>query len=240
VLLMRTVMVALAGLLFAAAPARAEIVVLISGRTLSVKAHRPEGDQTVLELRAGGEIVCDSTLIARIEPDEVPWPQPVTAAEVTVAGSAPLEVVSTPFDQLIDPLSAQHGVDAALVRAVIATESAFEPRARSPRGAMGLMQLMPDTARQYAVANPYDPSSNLQAGIRHLKFLLGRYDIRVALAAYNAGEATVRRHGGVPPYRETREYVDRVLRRLQRYRREVAPATRSTDPARPELGSPAS
>jgi soluble lytic murein transglycosylase-like protein len=76
---------------------------------------------------------------------------------------------------------------------------------------MGLMQLMPATARQYSVRNPYDPKANLEAGIRHLASLLGRFEVTVALAAYNAGEGAVKRFGGVPPYRETREYVQRIL-----------------------------
>jgi soluble lytic murein transglycosylase-like protein len=87
---------------------------------------------------------------------------------------------------------------------------------------MGLMQLMPATARQYSVTDPYEPAANLEAGIRHLRSLLDRYDIRLALAAYNAGEATVQRHGGLPPYPETRAYVDRVLRRLNHYRGQPA------------------
>ena len=78
---------------------------------------------------------------------------------------------------------------------------------------MGLMQLMPATARQYAVADPYDPQANIEAGIRHLKSLLDRFDVPLALAAYNAGEGTVRRYGGMPPYRETRSYVSRILSR---------------------------
>jgi soluble lytic murein transglycosylase-like protein len=81
---------------------------------------------------------------------------------------------------------------------------------------MGLMQLMPETARQYAVANPYEPRSNIEGGIRHLKSLLDRFELPLALAAYNAGEATVRRFGGMPPYPETREYVARVLRNFQK------------------------
>jgi hypothetical protein len=224
-------------LLGAASTASAEIVVLNTGRTLSVKSHREDGGRMVLELRAGGEIVCDPGLIAEIRPDEVPWPEPVADPPAEQLNPS---VVAGPFDELINPLSRRHGVEAALIRAVVATESAFEPRARSPKGAMGLMQLMPDTARQYSVADPYDPTSNLTAGVRHLKFLLDRYDIRVALAAYNAGEATVRRHGGIPPYRETREYIDRVLQRLDQYRRAPVTAEAPGDPTRPALGSPTS
>ena len=116
------------------------------------------------------------------------------------------------YGEIIDRVSAEQGVDAKLVRAVIQVESAYQERARSPKGAMGLMQLMPDTARQYAVADPYDPAANIEAGIKHLKSLLDRFPERLALAAYNAGEAAVERFGGIPPYAETRDYVSRILK----------------------------
>jgi hypothetical protein len=217
--------------------ARAELVTLTTGRTLSVHAHVVQGSQAVLSLRGGGEVVCDAALIARVDPDEVPWPEPAPVA-LPGPSDGTAAVAATPFDHLIAPLAERLGVDAALVRAVVETESAFEPRARSRKGAMGLMQLMPQTARQYAVPDPYDPPANLEAGIRHLKALLDRYDVRLALAAYNAGEATVRRHGGVPPYRETRDYVDRVLRRLEHYRGPVGAA--GSHEGRPVLGVPTS
>jgi soluble lytic murein transglycosylase-like protein len=99
-----------------------------------------------------------------------------------------------------------------LVRAVIQVESAYQPRARSRKGAVGLMQVMPATARQYGVSNPYDPAANIEAGIRHLKALLERFPLALALAAYNAGEATVERFRGIPPYPETRNYVSTILK----------------------------
>jgi soluble lytic murein transglycosylase-like protein len=99
---------------------------------------------------------------------------------------------------------------------VIQVESAYHERARSPKGAMGLMQLMPATARQYAVQDPYDPASNIEAGIKHLKSLLQRLPVALALAAYNAGEAAVERFNGIPPYRETQDYVSRIMRLANR------------------------
>jgi soluble lytic murein transglycosylase-like protein len=116
-------------------------------------------------------------------------------------------------DGLIGSLAERHRVAPDLVRAVISVESGNLPTARSRKGAMGLMQLMPATARRYSVGDPYDPAENLDAGIRHLSSLLDRYDLRLALAAYNAGEGAIERYGGMPPYRETRDYVARVLRR---------------------------
>jgi soluble lytic murein transglycosylase-like protein len=120
-------------------------------------------------------------------------------------------MVQTSYDHIIDSVAAREGVDARLVRAVIEVESGFRPDARSPKGAMGLMQLMPATARRYAVRNPYDPSANIEAGTRHLKSLLRRFPTAVALAAYNAGDAAVERFGGIPPFAETRKYVSRIL-----------------------------
>jgi soluble lytic murein transglycosylase-like protein len=194
-------------LLASAAPARAEIVFFNTGRTLSVKAHRSEGESLVLTLRSGGEIVCEASVVARITPDEVPYPEPVVEPAIEPA----VAVEAVPYGAIIDKVSAAHGVDAKLVRAVIQVESAYHERARSPKGAMGLMQLMPATARQYAVANPYDPESNIEGGIKHLKSLLERFKPALALAAYNAGEAAVERFHGIPPYPETQNYVSRIL-----------------------------
>lgn len=197
-----------------ASEARADLVYLQGGgRPLSVRSHRVEGDRVVLSLRSGGEIVCAADLIERITADEVPYPEPGQDAPDSAPAVEPAADSSRPFSQLIAPLAAQHGVDPALVHAVVAVESNYQPTARSRKGAMGLMQLMPETARQYGVADAYEPAANLDAGIRHLRSLLDRYDVGLALAAYNAGEATVRRYGGVPPFGETRAYVSRVLTR---------------------------
>jgi len=191
-----------------ATPASADLVFFRNGGSLSVKSHRLEGDTLVLELRGGGEVTCEGSTIERIEADEVPYPEPSdSVAAITAPGlDAPEE-----YRAIIDDLAALHGVDARLVRAVVQVESAYQPAARSPKGALGLMQLMPSTARQYLVKNPFDPHANLEAGIRHLRSLLDRFDLPLALAAYNAGEGAILRYGGVPPFRETREYVQRVM-----------------------------
>ncbi|MDQ2695001.1 MAG: lytic transglycosylase domain-containing protein [Pseudomonadota bacterium] len=113
----------------------------------------------------------------------------------------------------IDKIARQHRLEPALVHAVIAVESGYNPKAVSPKGAMGLMQLMPDTARLYNVRNPFDPVANIRAGVRYLRALMDRFrSVRLALAAYNAGPEAVRRHRNqVPPYQETQHYVVRVL-----------------------------
>jgi soluble lytic murein transglycosylase-like protein len=122
------------------------------------------------------------------------------------------------YDDLIEQHSATQGVRPDLVRAVIQAESAFNPNARSVKGAMGLMQLMPATAAEYGVANPYDPHDNIRAGVAYLRSLLTRYDenVDLALAAYNAGPGAVEKYGGsVPPYRETMNYVDRIQGKMK-------------------------
>jgi len=207
-----------------AAPAQAELVFFASGQTMSVKAHRSEGDRLVLSLRGGGELACDAALIARIAPDEAPYPEPdglvirdsgfgSEGARANPESPIPNPLIDAPpYSALIDKVAARHGVPARLVRAVIAVESAGQPQARSAKGAMGLMQLMPQTARQYTVANPYDPATNIEAGVKHLRNLLDRFPLAEALAAYNAGEAAVQRFGGIPPFPETERYVSRILR----------------------------
>ena len=198
------------GVILAAGVARsaqAELVYLTSGRIVSVERVDEVGNGRVrLTLRQGGQIVCARALIARVVADEL-------LALPTRRAPAP-GVPRSGLEGIIAAASARHGVDPALVWAIIAVESAFTPDARSPKGAMGLMQLMPATAAQYAVGDPFDPAQNIEAGTRHLRSLLDRFDTTMALAAYNAGVGAVARFGGIPPYRETREYVARVLRLL--------------------------
>jgi soluble lytic murein transglycosylase-like protein len=118
------------------------------------------------------------------------------------------------YERLITEAATRHQVDVALVKAVIHAESDFIADARSPKGAQGLMQLMPATAVRHNVERVLAPADNVEGGVRHLRLLLDRYggDVRLALAAYNAGEGAVDRSGGVPPYPETLDYISRVLK----------------------------
>jgi soluble lytic murein transglycosylase-like protein len=124
------------------------------------------------------------------------------------------------MDAFIKKVAAKYNVSPDLVAAVIEAESEFNPRAVSRRGARGLMQLMPKTAKSLGVDDPFDPRENIEAGVRHLRALMDRFgdNLPLVLAAYNAGEVAVIKHRGVPPYRETRAYVKRILKRLDRIR----------------------
>jgi soluble lytic murein transglycosylase-like protein len=126
------------------------------------------------------------------------------------------------YDAIIQDAAHRHHVDVALVKAVIRAESDFVARAVSPKGALGLMQLMPATAHMHNVWRVFEPRQNVEGGVTHLRYLLDRYggNLRLALAAYNAGEKAVDAHGGVPPYPETWEYLARVLRFRDSYQHE--------------------
>ena len=202
-------------LITAAAPAYAELVFFQSGRAMSVRSIRSENDEIVLQLRGGGDVHCDQSLIVRVEPDEVEYPEEV-AELLAVVAEPDAPAIPAAFRELVTSTAARHGVDARVVSAVIQVESGYRSRAVSPKGARGLMQVMPTTGRQYGALDLFDPKVNVDAGVQHLKKLLSRYDLPLALAAYNAGEAAVDRFGGVPPFRETQNYVTRILRILGR------------------------
>ena len=218
---LKTVRLAIATCVLVAAGssfASAEIVFMTSGSTVSVKKHANVGESVVLTLRSGGEVTLDKTLIDKIVPDEVEHPEPASPA-AEQAPAAPVEAAKpgpglreTAYAELITAAAEAHGVNPTLVQALIQVESNYQPRARSTKGAMGLMQLMPSTAREYKVRNAYDPAANIAAGVKKLKGLIDTFgSTALALAAYNAGEAAVLKFNGIPPYRETQNYVSRIL-----------------------------
>ena len=133
------------------------------------------------------------------------------------------------YDSMISQLAKAHKLEPALVKAVVHVESAFRAKARSHAGAQGLMQLMPATARRFGVRNPYHPPENLLGGVRYLRWLYTHFGGNVVhvLAGYNAGENAVKRYGGVPPYRETKNYVRRVLAMRDLYRCDFAGGRRN-------------
>ncbi len=120
------------------------------------------------------------------------------------------------YDDLIVSAATKFGIEQGLVKAIMHTESGFNPMARSPVGAQGLMQLMPATARRFLVTDSYDPAQNIHGGVKYLRFLMNRYknNYTLAIAAYNAGEGNVDKYRGIPPFRETQDYVKRVMSRL--------------------------
>ena len=190
-------------------PASADLVYLKNGRVLSVDAWQINGDVAVLSLRDGGRIEAPEALIEDVLPDEY-FHARLQALPESLAIMAPK---SDDIRGMVDATATRYGVDIKLAHALVKVESNYQANALSPKGAMGLMQLMPSVAKQYALDNPFDPAKNLDAGIRHLRTLLDRFpqDTKLALAAYNAGLFAVTKYGGVPPYRETQDYVRRIM-----------------------------
>jgi soluble lytic murein transglycosylase-like protein len=179
------------------AAASADYAVLRSGTRLHITGYERDGERVRLTVDGGTVNVAAADLVA-VEPEE--HFATVPAAPVVAPGR---------FGNLIHAAAEKHGVDEGLITWVIAVESNFNPRAVSRKRAQGLMQLLPATAAIYSVANIFDPAQNIDAGTCYLKDLLARYrgDLRLALAAYNAGPEMVERYGGVPPFPETQKYV---------------------------------
>jgi soluble lytic murein transglycosylase-like protein len=194
------------------AAASADYAVLRSGARLHITGYERDGERVRLTVDGGTVNVAAADLVA-VEPEE--HFAAVPAAPVVAPG---------PFGKLIHAAAEKHGVDESLIRWVIAVESNFNPRAISRRRAQGLMQLLPATAAVYSVANIFDPAENIDAGTRYLKDLLARYrgDLRLALAAYNAGPEMVERYGGVPPFPETQKYVRVITGHMAPVQNQVA------------------
>jgi Transglycosylase SLT domain len=208
-------------LLLAAAPAAADLVVFEDGRVVKAASWTLGTDTIEIGLPGGGSFTADLTRVDRIVEDEVvPQEEMATALPPLPSVAYDLSyhsdrrpVVASPWDALIDREAKRQNLDAALVAAVIRAESNGDSRSISRKGARGLMQLMPATARRMNVRWPFDPTQNIRGGVRYLKELAERFENRpeFILAAYNAGESAVESFGGVPPYRETIGYVKRIL-----------------------------
>ena len=187
----------------------AELALLESGHRIAIERHELEGEEYVLYSAGGGITRLPRNLITQFEvlPDE---PKPVAAPPALAAPAKP----PSNTRELIDEAARRHGLPEHFIHSVVAAESAYNERAVSPKGAIGLMQLMPATAKTYGV-NPEDPSQNIEGGVAYLRDLLVKYngDANLALAAYNAGPGAVQKYNGVPPYRETQSYVSKVLNR---------------------------
>jgi soluble lytic murein transglycosylase-like protein len=223
------------GLLLLALPALGtDLAILHNGFSIPHERREVIGSVTRLYLGTGKDYVDITTSqIERFEKDQslVIAPESVpAAASLTPARSAKPLALKPDLKEVINTISDQHHLDPDFISSVIHAESGFNPRAVSPKGAQGLMQLMPGTASKLGVSNAFDPRSNVEGGTRYLSELLERYnfDVIKALAAYNAGPHRVQQYGGVPPYYETRTYVARIVRDYNRKKiaeRKAAAAT---------------
>ena len=191
-------------------------VMLAAGR-------QARADDAILYYVVDGSVVFTNTP-SRIDAKPVPG---LSSIRVALPSTLP----ETGYDPFIRKVADEEGLDPSLIKAVALVESGFNPRAVSPKGARGLMQLMPATARQYGVKDPHDPYQSLRAGAQHLRKLLIEFDgsVPLALAAYNAGTGAVKKYGGIPRYRETQDYVRKVRARME------APVNRESPFRRPGL-----
>jgi hypothetical protein len=190
-------------LLICAAPmARADYAVLRSGVRLHITGYEAAGERVRLTVE-GGLVELAASEIVSIEPEDV-FPSRPTVAPLP----------DGPYAKLIRAASEKHGVDENLIHRMILVESNFNPKAVSRRSALGLMQLLPQTAAQYSVKNVFDPAQNIDGGTHYMKDLLARFhgDLTLALAAYNAGPQMVQRYGGIPPFPETQNYVRKIAK----------------------------
>jgi len=202
---MRTRIAILAAMAACVAPmARADYAVLRSGAKIHITGYQEENGRVTLNFNGGSAEIAASDLVS-VEPEEQFQALPAQPADST-----------EPYADLIHDAASKTGLTENLIRDVIAEESNFNPRAVSPKNAQGLMQLLPETAARYSVANVFDPKQNIEAGAHYLKDLLARYsgNLKLALAAYNAGPDIVDRYAGIPPFPETQKYVARITANL--------------------------
>ena len=219
---MRTsVLVAVLASSLGAGAVSADTLYLRAGKTLKIETLACNAFACVATLK-GGEVEVRAIDVERVEPDEEVDVEPVAAA---VSAGPLLDSAPRTIEQMVADAAHRYSLPRSLVRAVARAESSFDPAAISPKGALGVMQLMPGTAKELGVRNALDPGENIDAGARLLRQLLEKYEGRVAeaLAAYNAGPGAVARHRGVPPYRETRGYIRKVVRDFEKAEKQGAP-----------------
>lgn len=198
------------------APVGAELILMVGGGVLKVDGFSRSGDQIELQLPSGGSMTIPVLRIDRIVADELEE-EPVDTvleSDLQIEFAEHHSVPATPYGELIYAASRRHAINPRLIAAMVRMESAFDPLAVSLKGASGLLQLMPSTAHRFGVSQDeiFDPERNLDAGVRYVRWLSERFDgdLALILAGYNAGEAAVERYQGVPPYKETRDYIRRV------------------------------
>ena len=192
-----------------------EYAVLSSGSRMHIDRHEADGAKVRL-FHGTGFVEMHAKLVRGFEGDGTPTEVPVPAQETAVPATPPMPVPAATPVELADAAADRYGLPRELVRSVMAAESGFQSQAISPKGAIGLMQLMPGTA-QVLGADPYDQAQNVDAGTRYLRDLLEKYNygLRHALAAYNAGPGAVEKYNGVPPFRETINYINRIEKKLR-------------------------
>jgi hypothetical protein len=205
-----------------ARPALAELIVFEDGRVVKASGYQLFADELEISLPGGGSYRVDLSRVERIVDDEVVVDTVLVEGDGLAPGleydlsykEARKPLFGTAFDAMIEEEAKRQNLDASFVSALIRAESNYEPRAVSRKGARGLMQLMPATAKRLAVHKPFDPASNVRGGVRYLRELVDRFGQHpdLVLAAYNAGEGAVQTYGGVPPYRETIAYVNRIMK----------------------------
>jgi hypothetical protein len=215
-------------LLLTATTASAGIALFTDGRNMKIDTYEVEAETIHLNIAGGGRLSLPLARIDRIVDDEIETPEVVEEVQRIVESGvfprrswrfseASQPLFRSKYNDIIIAAGRQFDVDAALISAVIKAESDYNPNVVSHKGARGLMQLMPATAKRFGVANSFDPKENIHGGTRYLRWLLKTFDgnADLAVAAYNAGEGNVWKYDGVPPFRETVNYINRIARHIR-------------------------
>jgi len=209
----RPIQIVLAIAICAGVALATEQVEFVDGRTMLVESISLDGDFFVLVLENSSSIAVPRSRVATVQRYSPVVPEPEPEPETP----QPWAVVAGEYAEMIRTVAAEHDLDPAVITAMIQVESNFDPFAVSHKGACGLLQLIPATAERFGVKDVFDAADNVAGGAKYFRWLLDTFENRMefALAAYNAGENVVRRYNGIPPYRETRDYVARVMRKAE-------------------------